>query len=53
MPNNHTNYAKTKYSATNKEKSLDFKKKAAETSTKPTIKKGGISNIAQPEHSKR
>ncbi len=37
--NNEVKYAKTKYSAPIKERSSDFKKKAVETSTKPTIKK--------------
>ena len=37
--NNEIKYAKTKYSASVKDRSSDFKKKAVETSTKPTIKK--------------
>jgi hypothetical protein len=48
LQSNETKYAKTKYSSSIKERSVDFKKKGIETaSSKPTIKKG------QPEQSKR
>jgi len=37
--NNETKYAKTKYSAHIKDRSVDFKKKGAEISTRTTMKK--------------
>jgi hypothetical protein len=36
-------YAKTKYSSSLKDRSVDFKKKMEPASSKPTIKKGEVS----------
>lgn len=49
MPgNNETKYMKTKYSAPNRERSIDFKKKTPVETSKATVKK-----VMQPEQAKR
>lgn len=42
MQTNELKYAKTKYSSSQRDRSVDFKKKLEPTSSKPTIKKGQL-----------